>query len=154
MARVLIFACGNPLRCDDGVAWHAAEILRKTLPSGQVEILCFHQFAPELAEVASHADAVIFLDAAAKGTPGQVVCEPVGVEAADAHFSHHLEPAGIIALTKQLYGANPQAFVVSVCGERFDHGEELSPVVVAALPELVRAVEQVISGMEKHTSPV
>ena len=153
MARVLIIACGNPLRCDDGAAWHAAEALRRTLPSGQAEILCFHQFTPELAEVASHADAVIFLDAAAKGTPGQVVCEPVGSEATDSHFSHHLTPATVIALARQLYGASPQAFVVSLCGECFDHGEELSAVVVAALPEFVRTVNQLVSQMSTNPSP-
>jgi hydrogenase maturation protease len=152
MARVLILACGNPLRCDDGVAWHAAESLRQTLPADQAEILCFHQFAPELAEVSSHAAAVIFLDAAAKGTPGQVVCEPVGAEAADSHFSHDLAPASVIALTRQLYGASPQAFVVSLCGECFDHGEELSPVVVAALPEFVGAVKKLVSQMTTKAS--
>jgi len=153
MARVLILACGNPLRCDDGVAWHAAETLRKILPSSQAEILTFHQFGPELAEVASHADAVIFLDAAAKGTPGHVVCEPVDAEGSDSHFSHHLAPASVIALTRQLYGASPQAFVVSVCGECFDHGEELSPVVVAALPELVGVVEKLVCEMCKNQFP-
>jgi hydrogenase maturation protease len=153
MTRVLIIACGNPLRSDDGAAWHAAETLRRTLPSGQAEILCLHQFTPELAEAASHADAVIFLDAAAKGTPGQVVCEPVGAEAADSHFSHHLAPASVIALARQLYGASPQAFVVSLCGECFDHGEDLSRVVAAALPEFVRTVDQLLSQMSTTLSP-
>jgi hydrogenase maturation protease len=152
MARVLILACGNPLRGDDGVAWHAAEALRQTLPPDQAEIFCFHQFAPELAEVSSHAAAVIFLDAAAKGTPGQVICEPVGTETSDSRFSHHLTPAAVMTLSRQLYGANPQAFVVSLCGECFDHGEELSPAVVAALPEFVGAVKQLVSEMSRNPS--
>lgn len=144
MERVLIIACGNPLRCDDGAAWHAAGQLRRSLPAEQAEILCLHQLTPELAETASRADAVVFLDAAAKGIPGQVVCESVGAEAANLQFSHHLMPASVLALARQLYGASPPAFVVSLCGECFDHGEGLSNVVVAALPHMVRTVEELV----------
>lgn len=151
MARVLILACGNPLRGDDGVAWHVAEELQRTLPSHPGEIRCLHQFTPELAEAASHVRAVIFLDATTKGTPGQVVCEPVDAEAADSRFSHHLEPASVIALARQLYGASPQAFVVTVCGECFDHREGLSEIVAAAIPKMVRTTEELWEQM--LTSP-
>lgn len=150
MARVLIIACGNPLRDDDGAAWHAVEALRRALPSDQAEILCIHQFTPELAETASRTDAVIFLDATTTGTPGEVVCKPVGTEAADSRFSHHLTPGGVLALAEQLYGACPRAFVVSLCGECFDHGEILSPVVAAALPKFVHAVEELAIQLAPH----
>lgn len=151
MARVLIVACGNPMRGDDGAAWQAAERLRQTLPASLAEILTFHQFMPELADVVSHADAVIFLDAAAKGTPGEVVCEPVGAAAGDSHFSHHLAPSGVLALAEQLYGACPKAYVVSLCGECFEHGEKLSPVVFAAMPKFVRTVDQLVCELGRNS---
>jgi hydrogenase maturation protease len=152
MARVLILACGNPLRGDDGAAWHAAEMLRQTLPSNQVEILCLHQFTPELAEAVSRVDTVIFIDAAVKGVVGNVVCEPVGPETAKSNSSHHLAPGGVLLLAEQLYGASPRAFMVSLCGKCFDHGEKLSEVVAAALPELTRTVATLITRESKNSS--
>jgi Ni,Fe-hydrogenase maturation factor len=49
MPRILIVAYGNPMRCDDGVAWRAADALETNSCGGNVEILRRHQLAPELA---------------------------------------------------------------------------------------------------------
>jgi hydrogenase maturation protease len=75
MARVLIVGYGNPLRGDDGLGWHAAEALRAALP--EAEILAVHQLTPELAEDASRAELVIFLDAAETGAPGEWRCREI-----------------------------------------------------------------------------
>ena len=39
MARVLIIAYGNPMRCDDGLAWRAADEFERKLSDFEVEIL-------------------------------------------------------------------------------------------------------------------
>lgn len=146
MPRVLIVAYGNPLRCDDGLAWHAADELEHKFPSSEVEIVCTHQLAPEMAETVSRFSAVIFVDAAAadmdgKVQPGQVVCEEVSQPAEQVHFSHHLSPAAVVALAKRIYGASLRAFSVTLTGECFDHGESLSPVVAVAIPKLVGRID-------------
>ena len=74
--RVLVIAYGNPIRSDDGVAWHAAEEIRRKLES-LVEVICVHQLTPELAEEISRVSTVIFVDAARDVDPGKVVCRPV-----------------------------------------------------------------------------
>jgi hydrogenase maturation protease len=150
MPRVLIIAYGNPLRSDDGVAWRAADELEKKFASGKVEILRTHQLAPELAEAVSRSDAVIFIDAAApseSGHPGEVRCVPVGLPDGPVRFSHQLSPALVIALTRQLYGGTPAAFSVTLTGERFDHGDALSPAAAAALPSLVTRIEALIQHL-------
>jgi len=144
VAKVAIIGCGNPLRGDDALAWHAAKELRQRLSPEQAEILCAHQLTPELAETASRADTVIFLDASAQGVPGQVTCHVVREETEGYDFSHHLTPAGILAMAAQLYGASPHAFLVSLCGESFDHGEEVSTAVATGLPKMVSAVQELI----------
>jgi len=146
MARIAIIACGNPLRSDDGLAWQAAETLRTTLRREEAEIVCVHQLTPELAETASQADTVIFLDAAATGAPGLVSCQRVGEASASYDFSHHLSPAGVIAMSSQLYGRAPHAFLVSLAGQCFDHGQQVSKVVADALPRVVSAVQQLVRG--------
>ncbi len=84
-----------------------------------------HQLVPELAEAASRADKVIFIDAACNGTRGEIVCAEVYPAETEGH-SHQLSPEQVIALCEQLYSRRPRAFTVSVTGECFDHGEALS----------------------------
>ena len=74
---VLVIAWGNPLREDDGVAWHVVEGLRRLQPRPSLPLLrlrhAHQQLTPELAEPVSHAAGVVFVDARRDGTPGQVL---------------------------------------------------------------------------------
>ena len=146
MPRVLIVAYGNPLRSDDGLAWHAADELEGKLAVSEVEILRVHQLAPELAETVSRCAAVIFVDAASaeKGQPGEVRCEEIHEGVGEARFSHQLSPSAVITLAGKLYGARPHAFSVTLTGQSFDHGESLSPAVAAALPAYVARIESLV----------
>ncbi len=149
--RILVIAYGNPLRSDDGVAWQAAEEIRRKL-AFLGEVICTHQLTPELAEDSSRADTVIFLDATGNGDPGKVVCEPVSVERLQACFSHHLTPAQVLGLCKQLYQASPRGFLISISGECFDHGDELSPRVVSAVPQSVALVNDLLRRLKSSSN--
>jgi hydrogenase maturation protease len=138
-SRVLVLAYGNPLRSDDGVAWHAAEILRDRCPSAN--IVSAHQLTPEFAEMAAVAGGVIFMDAAQNGDPGSIVCAQVNGGEDRGQGSHWLTPAQVIALCEELYGVTPRALTISIAGASFDHGDRLSEVLRSALPELVDRVE-------------
>jgi hydrogenase maturation protease len=150
MPRVLIIAYGNPLRSDDGVAWRVADALEAKRPAAEVELLRVHQLAPEVAETISHFNAVIFVDAAeGTGEAGEVQCQEVSPSADGARYSHHLTPGAVVALSKDLYGASPRAFSVTLTGESFEHGEALSSVVVAALPALIARIEALAQLLQK-----
>ncbi len=142
MPRVLIVAYGNPLRSDDGVGWVVADDLRRTLASPEVEVLQLLQLLPEVAESLSHAETVIFVDASCDGEPGELGCRRVTPPPAKTHFTHQLSPAELLGLARQLYGATPRAFCVSLTGECFEHGEGLSKGVAARLRQLASKVEQ------------
>lgn len=144
MPRVLIVAYGNPMRSDDGVAWRAADALEKKFSNSQLAIVRTHQLAPELAETVSRCEAVIFVDAADTGSPGEIRCTQIGSPKVPPRFSHQLSPDAIVALAQQLFGARPAARSVTLTGECFDHGESLSPSVAAALPALVERIEALI----------
>ncbi len=143
MAQVLIVGYGNPLRCDDGLGWSAAEVLSRSLPFSEIEIVVCHQLTPELADSLRSADVAFFIDAAHHGQPGEVSCELVTLQPG-INGSHQLSPAQLLALAQQLYGATPRAFTVSLCGESFEHGATLSSTVEAALPKLIALVEGLI----------
>jgi len=160
MPRVLItiVAYGNPMRSDDGVAWRAADQLERKFAgskiAAEVEILRCHQLAPELAEAVSQSNAVIFLDAASVGSarqPGELHCEEIVLSDARTSFTHQLSPGAVIALSRQLFGASLRAYAMTLTGECFDHGESLSPVVEAALPEWVEQTEALVRQLLSST---
>ena len=146
MTQVLIVGYGNPLRCDDGLGWCAAEALSRSLPFPETEIVICHQLAPELADNLRYADLVFFIDAAHAGKPGELTCEPLTLQPGIS-ASHQLSPARLLALAQQLYGAAPRAFAISLCGECFDHGSTLSATVEAGLPKLTALVETLTRQM-------
>jgi len=151
--RTLIVAYGNPLRSDDGFAWHAAQMLRPTAEDLGAQILCEYQLSPELAATASTADLLIFIDAACHGQPGQLVCTAVLPHPEPLRFSHQLAPEQILALCGELYAAHPHAYAISVTGESFAHGESLSDSVREALAGCVSIAEELMTRhRELHES--
>ena len=146
--RILIVGYGNPLRCDDGLGWRAAEELARTMPSPHVEVIIRHQLAPELADNLRRVDAVFFIDATRGDQPGEVNCKPVLAQPW-IPYGHECSPAAVLALAQQLYGATPQAFAVTLCGECFDHGDAISAPVEAGLPKLTALVKDLSSNLRK-----
>lgn len=143
--RVLIIAYGNPLRRDDGVAWHAAEALRDRCPYAQ--IVSAHQLLPEFAEMAAKADGVVFIDAAQNGDPGDIVCAHADVKEDGGQSSHWLTPANLMALCKELYGVTPHTMMISIAGASFEHGDTLSEELRNSLPELIDRAEDCVAQL-------
>jgi hydrogenase maturation protease len=120
---------------DDSFGWHVAEQLRD---AGLTCVVPCHQLTPELAEPISKARRVVFIDARYGEHPGRVSCAPVLPDARpDLAFSHSLSPGRLLRLAAELYGACPSAWMITVDGERFGHGAELSATVQATIPTVV-----------------
>jgi hydrogenase maturation protease len=151
MPRILIIGYGNPLKSDDGLGWHAAQELSQELTHAEVKIIRAHQLTPELAEEASTAELVLFIDAWEGAPPGEIRCEAIhlddglddGPSGASLH-SHDLRPATILQLARELYGFSPRAFLLTVTGEHFEDGDSLSEPVRSALPKLIAQVKTFI----------
>ncbi len=130
--KTLVIAWGNTLRGDDGVALRVASLL----PSS-IAVLTAQQLQPELAEMLRGVDRVIFVDATREGTPGEIRRVSVEPRDTDSNLTHSLDPSTLLAFASKLYGAQPEAVQITVCGERFDLHEGLSPAVEAAVPHVV-----------------
>jgi hydrogenase maturation protease len=120
---------------DDGFGWHVAERLSD---AGLTCVVPCHQLTPELAELISMASGVVFVDARHGEHPGRVSCAPVLPDARpDLAFSHSLSPGRLLRLAAELYGAYPSAWMITVDGESFGHGAELSMTVQATIPTVM-----------------
>jgi len=145
----LVIGYGNPLRADDGLGWIVAQRLKTALGGDRhwsdVVVLAEHQLTPELAEPISRAQIVIFVDAREGDRPGRVECRVVARSGNGAlAFSHDVDPPSLMQLARLLSGHSPSAVVVSVDGEQFGYGTDLSPEVQAAVPDVVRCVLDVL----------
>jgi hydrogenase maturation protease len=146
MANALIIGYGNPLRGDDGLGWHAVRLLANVTAARDAETMTCHQLAPELAQPVSEARVVVFVDAAREGPPGRLDWRRVEAQTEPASFTHHLSPESLLGMARELYDRCPPAFIVSVAGGNFKCGEELSPPVRAALPTVVKLVDNLLAG--------
>ena len=144
---VLVVGYGNPLRGDDGIGWHAAELLATDPRLDGARVLAHHQLAPELAEDISRASLVVLVDASADGDPGTVRVHTVEpTPAGQTTWSHHLDPQTLAGLAEALYGLVPPIVLVSVAAGSFAEGDGLSGALERALPEVVEVVAGVVTG--------
>jgi hydrogenase maturation protease len=149
MARILIIGIGNSLRSDDGVGWHVASELSGRLSASDADVIVLQQLMPEIAEPISRAEKVLFVDALQGGKPGSVRVQRI-VPAAESRLdSHRCTPASILKLALELYDRSPEAFLITIAGESFDSGEELSAAVQEALPAVREAIERFLSWARK-----
>ncbi|MGO8718414.1 MAG: hydrogenase maturation protease [Acidobacteriaceae bacterium] len=148
MIPVLILACGNPLRGDDGLGRWMAGKMQDRFVSSQVEVLSSHQFTPEMAEPISTADTVIFLDCSATSAPGQISLHPVEATTKPARLmTHHMSPAALLRMSQELYGRIPRlAYLITVGGESFKMEERLSDAVRGAVPAVLTMVEDIVQA--------
>ena len=149
MAHALLIAVGNPIRSDDGLAWHAADRLSA---SSELRVLKVQQLTPELAEAIADADLAIFADACADGDPGELRCEEIRSVRQGLHFTHFLAPSGLLALADLLYGKRPRAFLVTLSGRYFQHGQSLSPDIARNIPHLVDKVHELVAEFAQDGS--
>lgn len=125
--RILVYGFGNPGRLDDGLGPAlAAELEDHALPGVTVD--ADYQLTVEDAAALRDYDLVLFVDAALTGP------EPFSVNAITARVqelgfsSHSIDPAGVLSLARDLFGATPPSYLVAIRGYDFDgFGEQLSP---------------------------
>ncbi len=147
MPQVLIIGYGNVLRADDGLGPAVIDALESE-PAGEgVTTLSCQLLTPDLAEPVGRADLVVFIDASVDGEPGEVRCTRIEPDRArTSSFTHHFDPAGLVALAEALYGRAPEAYVISVCGQSFEYEEGLTAAVAARVPEVAAKVRELASA--------
>ena len=125
MSHILIIGYGNPSRRDDGVGHYIIEKITQ-MAGEKIDCLACHQLGIELADTIKDYDRVIFVDAHVSDFPEEIKVVSVDATYSTSAFTHSIKPGSLVALAKSLYQKEPQALVVSVRGNDFDFGTELS----------------------------
>lgn len=146
----LLLACGNTLRSDDGVGpWLAAWAEQHFANDPHIRVLSPQQWTPELAEDVAQARTVLFLDCSIDAAPGEIQIRPVEPESSKSSLgTHHLNPAQMLTLTRELYGAQPAAAALLTVGAgSVVLGNGFSPEVTRCLPQLCHQLERTLRGL-------
>lgn len=124
MIDALVIACGNPLRGDDGVAHIVADaILAWQLPDTRV--MSVHQLMPELIDDMKSAKSVVFVDAG-MNTDAPFRARELKPKQSRRHFGHHETPENLLSILAELEDSLPGAWLVSIRGQSFNHGDALT----------------------------
>ena len=158
MSRTLVIGFGNIDRADDGVAFEVVNALRRRLGqkelSGEdtgleelgetVDSIFLSQLAPELMDTLVDYSRVIFADAHVYENVEDLHCGPVAPDYAPSTFTHHLTPAALLSFLKALYGAEPEARLVSIRGRDFDFHRGLSEEARSLVEPAVNHILQLV----------
>jgi hydrogenase maturation protease len=141
MRHALVICIGNKARGDDGAGRKVAELLDGR-DLGETAIVSTPQLDVVMAEQVAHASHVIFVDAQRRTAPSVLVDT---LEPDTAHTNAHaIDPAGLLALARTLYDADPGATLVTLAGPEMGHGEGLSETAEAASEEAASVVASLI----------
>jgi hydrogenase maturation protease len=143
--KLLLIGYGNPGRLDDGLGPALAEaVAALAIPAVTVE--ADYQLAVEdAATVAAH-EVVVFADAAVSGPePFAFGSVQPAAEGCVGFSSHSVEPAAVLALARDLFGARTRGYALGIRGYRFNEfGERLSEQAEANLAAAVRFLVPVL----------
>jgi hydrogenase maturation protease len=144
---ILVIGYGNSLRQDDGAGIQLANLLVQACHNAALpaELLLTHQLTPELAlDIAqSHVKTVTFADTriAHSSSDSQVRITPLPVAEYADPVGHHLNPATLLVYAQGLYSCQPEAWLATVPGTCFGHGEILSAHTRNALLNASRVIQ-------------
>jgi len=140
-ARFLLIGFGNPGRLDDGLGPALAEAVQQEHLPGVTVDSDYQLTVEDAAEVAQY-DTVIFADADVGGPePFWMKRIEGGTERTLSFSSHSVEPKAVLALARDLFGSEPEAYLLGIRGYAFNEfGERLSPQAKANLAEAVAHV--------------
>ena len=132
MSGNLLIGYGNPGRGDDGLGpAFARRMAARELPALRVEI--DYQLTVEHALMISAARTVVFVDAALDAEKS-FYFNPVDETVNGSLDSHAVSPEAALALSRLLFGAAPEGFVLGLQGEAFgEMAEGLSRTALLSL---------------------
>ncbi len=155
---IIVIGCGNPLRGDDGVGWYAVDQLSESYTDGKIEFVKCRELTPEFSEKFLGIKYALFVDASLsrKRDIGEAERGVVSEESVvpEGNFpsleSHQLGPAGLLAFSGALYGNIPKAVMLSVKGESFGYGEDISGDVRRAVRLLLARACEILNKWMKE----
>jgi hydrogenase maturation protease len=149
--RTLVIAWGNPARRDDGLGPALARAVEMST-DGLVDIEIDYQLQIEHARDVARYRRVVFVDAACSGAAPFSLRRVSATSPGTGFSSHSVSPGSILALSRDLFASEPEAWLLGVRGYEFgEFGDTLSE---GARRNLGAAVEFLQRAIPEDRLPV
>ena len=141
--NILVIGYGNPARRDDGIGEY---VVKRLLSEKEyIDVLSLQELGPEICEDISGCELVFFVDASMDQSEDFIVKEIIPRYKTPI-FSHHISPEMLLALTEELYGVRPKAYLVSIRGYDFDFGFELTEEARKNSEEAIEKIKEICTN--------
>ena len=150
MRRVVVLACGEPMRGDDG-SGPAAVIRLSPWIRATAEVRTCRSLAAEALLALSADEAVVVVDAVTGPPAGAIIRQPLAdldrVAVPWAPLSGHQLPLATTVALARVLGWHGSGTFLGIGGASFGLGEGLSDPVGEALPALIAAIEDEVIAL-------
>jgi hydrogenase maturation protease len=141
---VVVVGYGNPLRGDDAVGWRVAESLAADPRLEGAHVMTAHQLLPELASELGEATLAVLVDARIGEPPGSISVAHVAPSSERGAWTHHLTPAALAGLARDVSGRTADVVVVSIGIESTEPDPGLSHAVADAVSSAREVVAELV----------
>ena len=156
---LLVIACGNSLREDDGAGLQLAEMLVAAWQSATfpTRLITVHQLTPELAVELAKPDVqvALFVDSRVALWEGDTAVHfaPIKPAPHTQPFGHTMNPELICYYATELYSFLPTTpvFQLTIPGFRFGHSERLSPLCQEILTHTLNDADRILQLLKDPT---
>lgn len=117
--KTLILGIGNSGRKDDGLGWDFIDFLKEQQLE-DLELEFRYQLQIEDAELISHYDRIVFVDATREPTTDGFYLRPCSRVEVTEMNSHSLHPETVYSLCCAVYGKNPECLILGIEGKEWE----------------------------------
>ncbi len=149
-APILIFAWGNPSRGDDALGpifiEHVEALAARHPEWGEIDTLTDFQLQVENALDLQGRQRVLFVDASIN-TPAPCQLERISPRKDDTFTTHAMSPQSVMQVFVDIEDeAPPPCWLLSIRGERFELGEDLTEAAQANLQAALQRAAEWLDG--------
>ncbi len=119
MKRTVIIGIGNSGRQDDGLGWAFLEEIEQKWPDLD-KLEYRYQLQIEDAELISHYERVLFVDADLNQHEQGFEIRPVQAMAGTSFTTHEMSPGNVLDLCQKIYKKSPDCFILAISGVSFE----------------------------------
>lgn len=116
----LIYGIGNVGRQDDGLGWAFIDWLEDQGLCPQAELMRHYQLQLEDAELISHKERVLFVDASIEADLDTFALRRVEPRLDYSFTSHAISIASIVATCRTCFGRTPEVYVLAIKGYEWE----------------------------------
>jgi hydrogenase maturation protease len=149
--KILVYGYGNPGRQDDALANEMIEKISDWIDKKGIQNVSFdsnYQLNVEDAEVISHYDLVIFVDASIEEINDFILTKVYSSDAKIEFSMHAVSCSYVLDLCNSMYNAKPETYLLHIKGYEWEFLEEMTEDAKANLEKAFHFLCEILADID------